>query len=112
MNDGSRGRGRSFFATTSSSDVFVSTPPCPEACAASSLLIEIPARRAGEAAIALIACSAGRRYQRPSRGRRRARQSFAVCTLAVMKRIGIVVVAYNAAATLSKVLDRIPFDFW
>jgi 2-polyprenyl-3-methyl-5-hydroxy-6-metoxy-1,4-benzoquinol methylase len=28
-----------------------------------------------------------------------------------MKRIGILVVAYNAAATVSKVLDRIPFDF-
>src|SRR5690348_17966227 len=28
-----------------------------------------------------------------------------------MKRIGIVVVAYNAVSTLSKVLDRIPADF-
>src|SRR6266567_6822888 len=30
---------------------------------------------------------------------------------AVMKRIGIVVVAYNAASTLARVLDRIPRDF-
>ena len=28
-----------------------------------------------------------------------------------MKRIGILVVAYNAATTLAKVLDRIPADF-
>jgi hypothetical protein len=27
------------------------------------------------------------------------------------KRIGIIVVAYNAASTLAKVLDRIPLDF-
>ena len=28
-----------------------------------------------------------------------------------MKKIGILVVAYNAASTLAKVLDRIPPDF-